>query len=232
MGAPQIDHYGDMEVTNHRTGERCVLTFKPRGWRGSNACEVKGNLYDAQGNLQWEMAGRWNGQLVARRAGAGKGDLGPDEKIPNTPAAEYLLIWKINQQPPNMPFNLTRFALTLNDANPEIKRYLPPTDCRLRPDQHAFEDGQFERANELKGALETYQRGTRVKREQGELPPHKPRWFTRTVDPDSDTPVWDPLRLDDGTLEYWQERTEQFKVVQEGQEPHWKGVEQIFGVTI
>lgn len=63
MGAPQIDHYGDMEVTNHRTGERCVLTFKPKGWRGKDACEVKGSVYTADGELAWELAGRWNGQL-------------------------------------------------------------------------------------------------------------------------------------------------------------------------
>lgn len=122
MGAPQIDHYGDMEVTNHRTGERCVLTFKPKGWRAGNACEVKGMVYDSNNQLQWEMAGRWNGQLVARKAGAGTGALQPDDKVPTGRAPEYLLIWKINQQPPNMPFNLTQFALTLNDNKPEIKK--------------------------------------------------------------------------------------------------------------
>jgi hypothetical protein len=63
MGSPQIDHYGDMEVTNHRTGERAVLTFKPRGWRGKDACELKGVVYDARGNVAWDLAGRWNGQL-------------------------------------------------------------------------------------------------------------------------------------------------------------------------
>lgn len=63
MGNPQIDHYGDMEITNHRTGEKCILTFKPRGWKASNACEIKGNVYDAKENVAWELAGRWNGQL-------------------------------------------------------------------------------------------------------------------------------------------------------------------------
>ena len=126
MGAPQIDHYGDMEVKNHRTGERCVLTFKPRGWRAANACELKGTVYDAKGKVCWELAGRWNGQLVARQAGVGPAPLGPDDKVPAASQGaippEYLLIWKINPQPPNMPFNLTRFALTLNDSNPGIKK--------------------------------------------------------------------------------------------------------------
>lgn len=67
MGNPQIDHYGDMEITNHRTGEKCILTFKPRGWRAGNACELKGNVFDAKGNVVWELAGRWNGQLGKSR---------------------------------------------------------------------------------------------------------------------------------------------------------------------
>lgn len=58
MGNPIIDHYGDLVVTNHRTGETCTLTFKPRGWRGANAFEIKGSVADAQGNEQWEIAGR------------------------------------------------------------------------------------------------------------------------------------------------------------------------------
>ena len=126
MGAPQIDHYGDMEVTNHRTGERCILTFKPRGWRAGNACELKGTVYDAQDKVHWELAGRWNGQLVARHAGVGHNPLGPDDKLPGTNQGaippEYILIWKMNHQPPNMPFNLTKFALTLNDSKPDIKK--------------------------------------------------------------------------------------------------------------
>lgn len=170
--------------------------------------------------------------VVARRAGAGAGVLQPDEKVPAVSSPEYLLIWKINQQPPNMPFNLTRFALTLNDARPAIKAYLPPTDCRLRPDQHAFEEGQFERANELKGALETFQRQTRAQREKGEMQAHEPRWFTHTVEQDSGQSVWEPKRDADGNLEYWKERNNAYKAVNAGKEAHWTGVEKIFAITI
>lgn len=58
MSNPIIDHYGDMTVTNHRTGETCVLTFKPRTWRGKDAFEIKGSVQDRRGNLAWEIAGR------------------------------------------------------------------------------------------------------------------------------------------------------------------------------
>jgi len=58
MGTPIIDHYGDLVVTNHRTGETCTLTFKPRGWRGANAFEIKGTVADQSGHAAWDIAGR------------------------------------------------------------------------------------------------------------------------------------------------------------------------------
>lgn len=76
-----------------------------------------------------------------------------------------------------MPFNLTPFAVTLNGKTDDLVPWLPPTDCRLRPDLHAFEAGKFEEANNLKTGLEELQRATRKRREAGELPPHQPRWF-------------------------------------------------------
>jgi hypothetical protein len=149
-----------------------------------------------------------------------------------------------------MPFNLTPYAITLNDINDDLKPWLPPTDCRLRPDQHAFESGKFERANELKTDLEEHQRETRRKRERGELPPHVPRWFTRTVDKDTGEMFWfvspfsssnslltalsstyrDPARKDDGSLEYWEERSRVGKAKLTGEKTEeWPGVDPIYG---
>lgn len=69
MGAPIIDHYGDLIVSeyrstvelslaNHRTGDTCTLTFKPRTWRGKDAMEIKGQVQDANGRKVWDIAGR------------------------------------------------------------------------------------------------------------------------------------------------------------------------------
>ncbi|GAA6003099.1 hypothetical protein JCM10207_001988 [Rhodosporidiobolus poonsookiae] len=233
LGNPIIDHYGDMVITNHRTGETCVLTFKPRGWRGGNACEIKGEVKDAQGRKHWDIAGKWSSQLVARRVGAGTGELAPDATVPTNGAGEtapeYIRLWKNSVKPPNMPFNLTPYAITLNDINDDLKPWLPPTDCRLRPDQHAFEAGKFERANELKSELEEHQRATRRLRETGQLPPHKPRWFSRRTDPDSGELMWEPARTGDGQLEYWELREKIGKAKLAGEKPEWEGVDPIYG---
>lgn len=45
-------------AANHRTGETCTLTFKPRSWRGKDAFEIKGSVEDSAGKPVWEIAGR------------------------------------------------------------------------------------------------------------------------------------------------------------------------------
>ncbi|CAH7685924.1 Oxysterol-binding protein-domain-containing protein [Phakopsora pachyrhizi] len=185
-------------MTNHRMGERC---------RGKDANKVKGSVFDQKGNLAWELAGKWTPQLIARRAGSAMGELAPSQLVPknqlniststslvsnkstssNHHLRKYLQLWKNEEQPGNIPFNLTTFAINLNNINNKQKVWLPPTDCRLRPDQHMFERGSWEKANKLKGALEDYQRLTRWKREAGE-------WLKIVYNEDTGEKTWDGLR--------------------------------------
>ncbi|KAG1835395.1 Oxysterol-binding protein-domain-containing protein [Suillus subalutaceus] len=228
LGSPTIDHYGDMIVTNHRTGDQCVLTFKPRGWRGKDAYEISGVVRDADGEVTHEVAGRWNSQLICRAVGTGSGFLHPDATVsgPSSPnyAAEYILLWR-NSEKPTTPFNLTPFAITLNDCpDKTLRPYLCPTDCRLRPDQRAFEMGKYEFANGLKMQQEERQRATRRAREEGRAPPHRPRWFRAETDGDTGERVWAPSRAGD-RLEYWMERE---RVWEKGGRQPWKNVEPIF----
>jgi oxysterol-binding protein 1 len=204
-----------------------VLTFKPRGWRGKDAFEISGYVRDASGNITYEIAGRWNSQLIARAVGTGVGFLHPDAEVagPNSPSAtpEYILLWR-NSEKPAAPFNLTPFAITLNDCPRDtLQPYLCPTDSRLRPDQRAFEMGKYELANDLKNEQEERQRATRKAREDGKLPIHKPRWFVAETDGDTGERVWNPIRIGD-KLEYWVEKERIWK--ENGGQ--WKGVDPIF----
>ncbi|KAH9810195.1 Oxysterol-binding protein-domain-containing protein [Melampsora americana] len=234
LGSPSIDHYGDMEITNHRTGEKCILTFKPRGWRGKDANEVKGSVYDSNGKVVWELAGKWTTQLIARKAGGSnpsdRGELAPDQKVEGR-GREYMLIWKNEEILEPLPFNLTNFAIALNAVNPTLKNFLPPTDSRLRPDQHAFERGAWEKANELKSALEDFQRSKRKRRELGELDEHVPRWFKVEEDEDSGERTWGPIKTSDGSsIAYWEERLKVGKAKMNGdQSVEWSDVDHIFG---
>jgi hypothetical protein len=230
LGSPTIDHYGEMTITNHRTKDQCVLTFKPRGWRGRDAFEISGYVQDAEGNVTYEIAGRWNKQLIAKAVGSGDGFLHPDAPVagPNSPSSTstpgYFLLWR-NSEKPSAPFNLTPFAITLNDCPKDTLRpYICPTDCRLRPDQRAFEMGKYELANELKNEQEEKQRATRKAREEGAVAPHKPRWFRAETDGDTGERIWSPARVNNA-LEYWIERE---RVWKDGGRGAWKNVEPIF----
>ena len=65
---------------------------------------------DADGNITYEIAGRWSTQLVARAVGTGFGALHPDVNVsvPSSPSAsqEFILLWR-NTEKPHAPSNFT-----------------------------------------------------------------------------------------------------------------------------
>jgi len=63
-------------------------------------------------------------------------------------------------------YGFTRFAAQLNEMTGVERGRLPPTDSRLRPDQRALEDGDMERAEQLKARLEERQRARRREMEE------------------------------------------------------------------
>ena len=40
-------------------------------------------------------------------------------------------------------YNFTSFAMVLNEVDKEMESMLPKTDCRLRPDIRAMENGEI-----------------------------------------------------------------------------------------
>ncbi|GLB45670.1 putative OSBP family protein [Lyophyllum shimeji] len=235
LGSPTIDHYGDMIITNHRTGDRCILTFKPRGWRGKDAYEIAGEVVDAEGRVAYKIAGRWNSQLIACPAGSRSSSfLNPDLEVDgaaspgaSSSAGAPFVLWRNSEKRAGSAFNLTPFAITLNDCPPDTLRpYLCPTDCRLRPDQRAFEMGRWELANELKNRQEEKQRAMRRARQEGRSAPHRPRWFRAETDGDTGARVWTPSRVDEA-LEYWVERERVYRAGGAGKAT-WKEVDDIF----
>jgi len=216
-----------MQVTNHRTKDQCRLTFKPRGWRGKDAYEVSGFAISSAGRQVYKVAGKWTKQLIACPIGAGEDYLHPDTDVLASQSTQNILLWK-NSEKPVAPFNLTPFAITLNDCPDTLKPFICPTDCRLRPDQRSFESGKYERANELKLKQEEKQRATRRAREEGRIPPHRPRWFTAETEPDTRERYWAPSKVGE-ELEYWLERERVWKARESGDwNVAWKSVDEIF----
>lgn len=138
---------------------------------------------------------------------------------PNPP----FLVWQNHPRPP-APFNLTPFAITLNAIPESLRPWVAPTDTRLRPDQRAMEDGQYDFAATEKNRLEEKQRARRKQRElEGSV--HKPRWFVKSKHPITKEEYW---RFNG---EYWRTRENMGRKSMDAKATkklEWPDVEDIF----
>ena len=184
MGNPTIDNYGEMEIHNHMTGDYMKFEFKPRGWRASSAYEVKGEVFNAKGKLVYYVGGHWNSKIFCKPA---------DDKN-----AERFLVWEAAPRK-EMMFHLTNFAATLNAPQPHLLPKVACTDTRLRPDQRAMENGDYDLAAEEKNRVEEKQREARRQREmKGEV--YQPTFFVQDKHPVTGEAFWKYKG------EYWNDR--------------------------
>ncbi|OLN96508.1 Oxysterol-binding protein-like protein 2 [Colletotrichum chlorophyti] len=185
-GNPTVDNYGPMEVKNWTTGEVCIMEFQARGWKASSAYKISGKVLDADGRVRYSLGGRWNSKLYARLTPGYEatvedpGDSASVHKGISSDPNRAFLIWQANPRPPNIPFNLTPFVLTFNHIDDKLRPWLAPTDSRLRPDQRAMEDGQYDFAAEEKNRLEEAQRARRRQREEEGIE-FRPAWFEKAT---------------------------------------------------
>lgn len=202
-GNPTVDNYGPMEIKNWNTGEVCHLEFKQRGWKASSAFQVAGKVVGRDGVTKWSIGGRWNDKIYARLTPGFEDDMvaAGNTGGAGSSAHQAFLVWEANKRPTGIPFNLTPFVVTLNAAPEKLQMVLPPTDTRLRPDQRAMEDGEYDLAATDKNRVEEKQRAARRKREQaGEE--WKPKWFEQQRDPVTGEKYWQ-VKAKDG---YWEKR--------------------------
>lgn len=206
MGEKYVDPTGSMTVANETTGARANIEFvKPKGMWGGRGEEVSVSIAGPNGaQTGLGLQGTWNQSL--RTLGSGKGGAGGTE------------IWHAGDLVPNpaTTYGMTRFAATLNEITEVEKNRLPPTDCRLRPDQRLYEEGDLDEAENWKNRLEEAQRARRRDLEaRGQE--HRPRWFVRVDEAPEGEELW---RLKTGRDGYWEERAR----------GEWAGVEKIFEV--
>ncbi|CAN6283989.1 unnamed protein product [Urochloa humidicola] len=200
LGRVYCHHHGIMNISGNRQYS-CKLTFKEQSFLDRNPRQVQGVVKDADGTKVANLTGKWDESVHCV--------IGDDASKVKSHGSHHTagttLLWKKNEPPANPTrYNLSSFAITLNELTPDLKEKLPPTDSRLRPDQRHLENGEYEKANAEKLRLETRQRMARKMQENG----WKPRWFQRG---------------EDGTFRYvggyWEAR-EQMK---------WDGCNDIFG---
>ncbi|XP_066484044.1 oxysterol-binding protein-related protein 7 [Tiliqua scincoides] len=165
-GQRWIEHYGEVLIRNTRDSTyHCKITFcKARYW-GSGVNEVQGAILSHSGKVIHRLFGKWHDGLYRGVAPVGK------------------CIWRPNLMPRDYEKNygFTQFALELNELTPELKRLLPSTDTRLRPDQRYLEEGNVQAAESQKRRIEQLQRDRRRVMEDNNIL-HQARFFRRQVD--------------------------------------------------
>ena len=195
-----IDNYGDMEIKNHRTGDVCLLRFKPCGWFGKEMGVVEGSVTNSSGEIKYVIIGKWTESIAAFPVlKVEKGKKGKTIPIPDKDNPRIL--WRRNSLTLGEEmYNMTEFAVSLNDLGCVDRKTLCPTDSRFRPDQRHLEEGDLDSASTAKLCLEEAQRQRRREREwSGDV--YIPKWFASYDDEYSGLNGW--KLLDDV---YWEQK--------------------------
>eukprot|EP00123_Amoebidium_parasiticum_P017727 comp23964_c0_seq1/m.42459 comp23964_c0_seq1/g.42459 ORF comp23964_c0_seq1/g.42459 comp23964_c0_seq1/m.42459 type:complete len:776 (-) comp23964_c0_seq1:853-3180(-) len=172
VGKLWIDQSGEMQITDHTTGDVCKLTYVPYSYFSREpARQVKGTVEDRTGRVHYVLEGTWDRHM----AFAPVDD--PDNQT---------ITWEVNALPPDHDkmYGFSYFACRLNEPLDGVA----PTDARLRPDQRALENQCYEQADQEKHRLEEKQRAARKAREETHEH-YAPKWFHPSVDPDTRQPM-------------------------------------------
>ncbi|KAL5667544.1 hypothetical protein ACJX0J_019765, partial [Zea mays] len=151
LGKLYCSHHGTMHIKGNRQYS-CKLKFKEPSLLDRNPHLVQGFVEDNNGNKASFLIGMWDESIYCSNSDTSK-----------VKSADQLkgasLLWEKNKPAPNPTrYNLSSFAITLNELTPGLQEKLPPTDSRLRPDQRHLENGEYEKANAEKLRLERRQR--------------------------------------------------------------------------
>jgi len=153
IGSMWVDHYGEIQLVNHTTGDKCILKATKCGWLGSGRYEVNADIFDKQGKLRMKVHGKWTEGLYTTKV----------TKEGEAPA-KPMELWKRAKQPLNK-WNWPKFNETMNAMNEEYQATLPPRDSRFRTDRLNLEQDNQDVAGKEKHRLEEKQRSERKERE-------------------------------------------------------------------
>ncbi|KAJ0033547.1 hypothetical protein NQD34_000654 [Periophthalmus magnuspinnatus] len=167
VGKLWIDQSGEIDIVNHKTGDRCHLKFTPYSYFSRDVPrKVSGVVTDKDGKAHYVLSGTWDEKMELRKVMQSSiGENGTEGK--QRPVYQTLQpkeIWRKNPLPEgaeNM-YYFSSLALTLNESEEGVA----PTDSRRRPDQRLMEDGRWDEANAEKQRLEEKQRTARKERER------------------------------------------------------------------
>jgi len=188
--------------------EKQWLIFKECGWFSKNFRVVEATVYNSEGRAVFELSGKWNDCINAKRLIDSKIDL---EEEFNFRIDEDQVIWENTIKTVSSKYKKWKFSRATAKTvkvNDKLCCTLPKSDSRFRPDRIALEEGNIKTAGKEKNKLEEIQRKKRKHREENNLE-FIPKYF-------------DKVSLNG--LDYWSynmkyeaEREERIKLYNDGQ---------------
>ena len=147
FGTIILDMVGKFTVTNDK-GDICEIEMIPStsGEQGN----VTGTIKDIYGNIHLKFGGNWLDKLYVT-------DIKSNEKK---------VLWEMIPSSDQYSYYFQPYSFDLNNLTEEMKRALPPTDSRFRPDQRMMEMQEIDEAGEEKHRLEEKQRKARKENEK------------------------------------------------------------------
>uniref|UniRef100_A0A8D0F398 Oxysterol-binding protein n=1 Tax=Strix occidentalis caurina TaxID=311401 RepID=A0A8D0F398_STROC len=175
-GPRWIEHYGEVLIRNTRDPSyHCKITFckvRPAPRSGTVVERLAGKWHEglhrgpAPGQCVWRASKDWGGHALG---GGIPHSGGVSALCPPLPADPMPRDHERN-------YGFTQFALELNELTPDLRRVLPSTDTRLRPDQRYLEEGNVPAAETQKRQIEQLQRDRRRVMEENNIT-HQARFF-------------------------------------------------------
>jgi len=195
VGKLWVDQSGEMDISNHLTGDKCHLKFIPYSYFSRETQrKVTGAVMNREGAVKWVVGGTWDDYMEASKV---VNTLKTNKGTPVFETEPQTQLWKRILPPPESEryYHFTELACQLNEEEEGVA----PSDSRKRPDQRLMENGFWDEANEEKLRIEEKQRTARKQREaESELavqegrtvPSYEPNWFIKEKDPFTGSPVF------------------------------------------
>ena len=99
--------------------DSATIKIERQGWMTRVPHKCAGRVLDSSGNIKLEIQGRWSEYLELKTLD------GTTERV-----------WQAEERHPqaNRYYFFPYFTMNLNYLDEDMKKHLPPTDCRLRMD--------------------------------------------------------------------------------------------------
>lgn len=176
MGKPHYDFCGEVVITNHNSHDYLVLEFFEEGKKNVPKGYVEGKIVDKNKKIKYYIKGSWCSSLylieVENEKELRKVDfdyiqknkvkIQSNETLDKGSTMVYEIwnltedeFWKNNNQD---DYRLSKYACNMNYLTEKLKKVLPLTDSRFRPDLRAVENQDMELAQSEKRRIEEMQR--------------------------------------------------------------------------